>query len=184
MDYENSAYKFISKDEIDNYDFVPYVKEFILQIFSRNEKKNLYKSGGSVLLAPNGKPSNLTPEQYKLVRKPEFKEWFGDWENDPANASKVVDENGEPMQMYHNTYAKKFNVFDKNKLGDATGWETAYLGFYFMNRRSSAYGNRTMECFLNIKNPHIINVEYYVDFDYDYKLKAEKLLDSNFFKNN
>jgi len=32
------------------------------------------------LLAPNGKPSNLTPEQYKLVRTPAFKEWFGDWE--------------------------------------------------------------------------------------------------------
>jgi hypothetical protein len=35
----------------------------------------------SNLLAPNGKPSNLTPEQYKLVRTPEFKAWFGDWEN-------------------------------------------------------------------------------------------------------
>ena len=25
-----------------------------------------------------------------------FKEWFGDWENDPEHASKVVDENGRP----------------------------------------------------------------------------------------
>mgnify|MGYP000341120185 CR=1 FL=1 len=32
------------------------------------------------LLAPNGKPSNLTPEQYRQVRTPEFKKWFGDWE--------------------------------------------------------------------------------------------------------
>lgn len=32
------------------------------------------------LLAPNGKPSNLTPEQYQQVRTPEFKKWFGDWE--------------------------------------------------------------------------------------------------------
>ena len=32
------------------------------------------------LLAPNGKPSNLTPEQYELVRTKAFKEWFGDWE--------------------------------------------------------------------------------------------------------
>jgi hypothetical protein len=32
------------------------------------------------LLAPNGKPSNLTPEQYELVRKPEFKKWFGYWD--------------------------------------------------------------------------------------------------------
>lgn len=33
-----------------------------------------------VLLAPNGRPSNLTREQYYQVRTPEFKEWFGDWE--------------------------------------------------------------------------------------------------------
>ena len=32
------------------------------------------------MLAPNGKPSNLTPEQYRQVRTPEFKKWFGDWE--------------------------------------------------------------------------------------------------------
>lgn len=32
------------------------------------------------LLAPNGKPSNLNPEQYKLVRTPEFKSWFGRWD--------------------------------------------------------------------------------------------------------
>jgi 8-oxo-dGTP pyrophosphatase MutT (NUDIX family) len=103
LDYENSAYKFISKDEIDNYDFVPYVKEFVLQIFSRNEKKNLYKSGGSVLLAPNGKPSNLTPEQYKLVREPAFKEWFGDWENDRENSGKVSGYTKEPIVFYHST---------------------------------------------------------------------------------
>lgn len=36
----------------------------------------------SKLLAPNGKPSNLTPEQYRLVRTKAFKDWFGDWEND------------------------------------------------------------------------------------------------------
>jgi predicted amidophosphoribosyltransferase len=31
-------------------------------------------------LAPNGKPSNLTPEQYLLVRTPAFKAWFGFWD--------------------------------------------------------------------------------------------------------
>jgi len=64
-----------------------------------------YDKGG--LIAPNGKKSNLTPEQYKLVRTPEFKKWFGDWENDPKNASQVVDENGEPLVVYHGTYAKE-----------------------------------------------------------------------------
>ena len=50
---------------------------------------NKYHLGGDMSkhLAPNGKPSNLTPEQYKLVRTPAFKKWFGDWENSPETAS-------------------------------------------------------------------------------------------------
>ena len=67
-----------------------------------------------MLLAPNGKKSNLTNSQYKLVRTPAFKKWFGDWENNPSEASKVVDENGEPLVVYHGTNAE-FNVFDKKK---------------------------------------------------------------------
>lgn len=35
---------------------------------------------GAGLLAPNGKPSNLTPGQHAQVRTPEFKKWFGYWE--------------------------------------------------------------------------------------------------------
>ena len=62
------------------------------------------------LLAPNGKPSNLTPEQYRLVRTPAFKAWFGDWEKSPKKASKVVDENGEPLVVWHYS-DKKFNRF-------------------------------------------------------------------------
>lgn len=32
--------------------------------------------------APNGKPSKLTEEQWLLVRTPNFKKWFGDWEKE------------------------------------------------------------------------------------------------------
>lgn len=56
---------------------------------------------GNYMKAPNGKDSNLTPEQWAMVRTKSFKQWFGDWENDPENASKVIDENGEPMVVYH-----------------------------------------------------------------------------------
>ena len=55
------------------------------------------------MLAPNGKPTNLTERQWIMVRTANFKNWFGDWENDPENASKVVDENGEPLVVYHGT---------------------------------------------------------------------------------
>jgi len=69
-------------------------------------------------LAPNDKPSNLTHEQWHLVRTPEFKAWFGDWENNPESASKVVDENGEPMVVYHSSISETpLEEFDLNKHG-------------------------------------------------------------------
>jgi hypothetical protein len=121
------------------------------------------------LLAPNGKPSNLTPEQYKLVRSPEFISWFGNWIEEPENSSKIIDENGEPLVCYHKTN-NKFTIFDKEKLGSSSGWDTAYFGFYFSNKyEKTAYGKIAIKCFLNIKNPYYIISETYSDFDYDYK---------------
>ena len=66
----------------------------------------------SKLLAPNGKPSKLTAEQYKLVRSSAFKKWFGDWENDPANASKIIDKEtkekrAENQRRYRKNNGKK-----------------------------------------------------------------------------
>ena len=40
------------------------------------------------LLAPNGRPTNLTERQYAQVRTKAFKDWFGDWER-AANANRV-----------------------------------------------------------------------------------------------
>ncbi|MBQ5847425.1 MAG: hypothetical protein IIW49_00705, partial [Treponema sp.] len=64
------------------------------------------------LKAPNGNDTNLTEKQWLQVRTPQFKAWFGDWENDPENASKVVDKNGEPLVVYHGT-SESFDVFGK-----------------------------------------------------------------------
>lgn len=71
------------------------------------------------LLAPNGKPSKLSERQWRLVRTPEFKKWFGDWQTDPANASKVVDENGEPLVVYHGT-KNVFNSYDREASPEET----------------------------------------------------------------
>ena len=84
--------------------------------------KDQAKADGSFMKAPNGRPSNLTEKQWLQVRTPEFKEWFGDWENDPTNASKVVDENGEPMVVYHGTSVSSRRFF-KFKDG-APNWFT------------------------------------------------------------
>ncbi|MBL8440234.1 MAG: hypothetical protein JNK96_03355, partial [Betaproteobacteria bacterium] len=49
-----------------------------------------FASEGAPRLAPNGQPSKLNAHQWKQVRTPEFKAWFGDWE-----ASAIL--NGEPL---------------------------------------------------------------------------------------
>ena len=68
------------------------------------------------LLAPNGKKSNLTERQYAQVRTKAFKDWFGDWENNPSEASKVVYENGEPLVVWHSGMSEiKDNIF-RNKV--------------------------------------------------------------------
>jgi len=107
-----------------------------------------YADGGSVLLAPNGKPSNLTPEQYKLVRTPAFIQWFGDWQNNPENSSKVVDENGEPLVVYHGTDSK-FNIFDKKYIGSKT-YLTSLNGFHFAKDKNIAnrYGIKIKSFFI------------------------------------
>lgn len=129
-----------------------------------------YKDGG--LVASNGKPSNLTPEQYELVRTPEFKAWFGDWENDPENASKVVDVNGEPLVVYHGS-DNYFTVFDMALVGTGSGSKRTKLGSYFSSQYSVAetyihnikkdeFGwdvrdGNIFKVFLNLRNPVIID---------------------------
>jgi hypothetical protein len=110
-------------------------------------------------LAPNGKPSKLTHEQWHLVRTPAFKKWFGDWENDAENASKVVDEETkEPLVVYHGTYAKEqFNVFDFDK---------ADLGFHFGTYQQAKERSETkmyVEGYKSIINPYFLNIRKLVN---------------------
>ena len=147
----------------------------------------LKAGGGLNLLAPNGKPSNLTPEQYRVVRTPAFKAWFGDWEYRPETASKVVDENGEPLVVYHGT-TQKFSVFDKNKIGSTFGVDSK--GFFFTDELKEAEyvaeykadtqgGERILKCFLNSKNPLTFNTNgiasvYFDERNYELMQNAEE----------
>jgi hypothetical protein len=79
------------------------------------------------------------------VKSPEFKAWFGD--------SKVVDENGEPLVVYHGT-SNKFSEFKGKK-------------HFFTSSRdlADAYGSKgAMPVYLNIKNPLIVDA-YGQSFD-------------------
>jgi len=92
--------------------------------------------------------------QEKGTDSPYFKKWFG--------KSKVVDENGEPLVVYHGTPGGEFNTFDANKIGRrAKG--TNNLGFFFGDEiRADSYarhGNiigRIIPTYLSLQNPLIL----------------------------
>lgn len=115
------------------------------------------KADGTYMLAPNGQPTNLTEKQWAQVRTQAFKDWFGDWENDPANASKVVDENGEPKVVYRGTPEQMGNVFvyGKNFYGGNKGfWFTTSKDAarsYSFNEETGEYGE-TKSVFLKADN--------------------------------
>ncbi|WP_418386598.1 JAB domain-containing protein, partial [Akkermansia sp.] len=108
--------------------------------FSIGSEKRLItlraKKDGTWLNAPNGKPSLLSPRLWSIVRTRAFREWFGDWVNDPANASRVVDENGEPMVVYHGSNYK-FTEFDPSFAG--SNYDRQELDFGFLFTTTDAY---------------------------------------------
>lgn len=126
---------------------------------------------GNYLLAPNGQPTKLTPEQWALVRTQNFLNWFGDWENDPENASKVVNENGEPMVVYHGTH-EEFDTFGKlGKTGAMFG-----EGYYFTSSEEVAevYANKVKAVMKDGKRtpvttrrviPAFLNIRDMIDLD-------------------
>jgi hypothetical protein len=67
----------------------------------------------------------------KITQTPAFKKWFGD--------SKVVDEAGEPLVVYHGT-RNGFGEFSNAKMGSATGAESAKVGHFFVSDPEVARG--------------------------------------------
>lgn len=98
-----------------------------------------------------------------------FKRWFGD--------SKVVDENGRPLVVYHGTKSI-FNTFDKAKRGQAA--DVAKVGFWFSPSEQFGrnfakdlwYGEdevTVMPVYLSLKKPKI-----YKSGTIEESIKAEK----------
>ena len=107
-------------------------KSAMMQEMTRqiDEVRAKYEGTDKWMKAPNGQPTNLTKDQWLTVRTDAFKNWFGDWENDPENASEVLDENGEPLVVYHGTVGGQFSIFNRDYAsieGDMGA------GFYFTN---------------------------------------------------
>lgn len=147
--------------------------------FSLKEEKEKIvadaKANGTYMTAPNGEKTKLDAEQWATVRTTNFKNWFGDWENDPENASKVVDENGEPMVVWHGRSAE-FNTFEKKEgvrfimgLEDKVKAEGFFfspdkgLAEEFASNSSRHRGGKAnvVPCFLNIRKPMDLTGEDY-----------------------
>lgn len=133
------------------------------------------KANGTYMTAPNGEKTKLDAEQWATVRTANFKNWFGDWENDPENASKVVDDNGEPMVVWHGRSAE-FNTFEKKEgvrfimgLEDKVKAEGFFfspdkgLAEEFASNSSRHRGGKAnvVPCFLNIRRPMDLTGEDY-----------------------
>ena len=141
------------------------------------DNSKYYRNGGEILLAPNGKPSNLTPEQYRLVRTKEFKDWFGDWEKaaliqnsliypetinenifnaNYSNISKAINkETGEPIIAYRSN-TKVNNMDNKlleyyNKTGLSSNWVTPQIKLAKKFEKEGR--NKIISVFVKSKNP-------------------------------
>lgn len=154
--------KFMSSKEIESDLSSRGLVQFQTDSLELSKIESDAKGNGSWMKAPNGKKSNLNEKQWVLVRTKAFKDWFGDWENNHENSSKVIDTNGEPMVVYHGTNGN-FTVFDPSKMGVNANAEGP--GFYFTNDKNTAEGYQNtnkdnpnlFEVFLNIKNPINLN---------------------------
>jgi hypothetical protein len=119
-------------------------------------------------LAPNGKPSNLNAGQYQLVRSPNFKAWFGDWEHDNTS-SDIVGANTEPLVCYRGNAADFGDTFAHGVTNLAHKSVKNTFGFFFTSESADTRhytanntGN-TQAVFLNIRNPIRIREEYLSD---------------------
>ncbi len=113
-----------------------------------NENNNLHQSAETAGAETSADISAARKEwQEKGTESKYFKKWFGD--------SKVVDENGKPLVVYHGTNAD-FDTFDQSKIGTATDMGIWGQGFYFGNIKTP-YGTKQMSVYLKMDNPFAIN---------------------------
>lgn len=97
---------------------------------------------------------DTTNESDSQTKSEAFKEWFGDWENEPESASKVVNEDGTPRIIYHQT-AAEFNVFSNaNPLAGRNDSETPN-GFFAKDNDADigVDGNKQMALYGDMKKP-------------------------------
>jgi magnesium-dependent phosphatase-1 len=110
------------------------------------------------------------------IFSPEFKKWFGDWENNSADSSKIVDKNGQPLVVYkgmvgvdwtndsrpeikHIERKELFPAFNGNEEG------VRIAGFFSSDKEVASHfatihgpnHPAVFPVYLNIRNPFVID---------------------------
>ncbi len=126
---------------------------------------------------------NVNRKINKITQSKQFIRWFGDWQNSPTKASKVVDNNGEPLVLYHQT-EKEFTTFDTKQKGSGEFDSEMPTGIFMKptNNDIGVGGNIQIPLYASIKNPLIVNnrselVKFY-DKNVQGYTKAKSAIDS------
>lgn len=126
---------------------------------------------------------NVNRKINKITQSKQFIRWFGDWQNSPAKASKVVDNNGEPLVLYHQT-EKEFTTFDTKQKGSGEFDSEMPTGIFMKptNNDIGVGGNIQIPLYASIKNPLTVNnrselVKFY-DKNVQGYTKAKSAIDS------
>jgi hypothetical protein len=121
----------------------------------------------------NGDEKKALIAKAKTYLQPFF-DWFGDWTDPEAtNVSKVVDENGEPLVVWH---GDDYNSFEE---GDRSKAAMPYVT-YFANRKYQADYNKYYAVFLNIKKPLFEHADFTEDAIQDYEFFYKNVLQKGF----
>lgn len=107
----------------------------------------------------------------KNTESSQFKRWFGDWQNNPARASKAVNRDGTPKVLYHYT-DNEFDTFDISRSGANQG-KTHGDGIYLSSNPNefSYAGKNRMQLYAAIFHPFEMQLS---------KAEAEKIYDKYF----
>lgn len=97
--------------------------------------------------------STVKPKLKNVTQSQQFKRWFGDWQNHPESASKVVNADGTPKVVYHGTNAE-FNTFQQENGAYFFSESRDYAESMADERR----GNRVIEAYLKMKNPYTVKL--------------------------
>jgi len=151
--------------------------ERVIETSGKNKPRLVTKTAWVV--APTGVESSLTrvstPERSGSLP-------FVNGRVNPSTVSKVVDENGEPMVVYHGT-GRDIESFDAGKSGDlqVNGNRTGAWGSYFSpsSKEASIYAEMSggyqnvVPVTMNLKNPYVMN-----RFEWGKHTKKSALMDS------